>query len=539
MWILLCCILANKMSWLKRLTRPGFRSYTLMLVALYLFLVFAFHSNLDPNYYGNGRSLEADSNDAAIDSEKLELGSLAPKRLEGYDVIEGKADRPEVRIDPDSRAARYLREYGAKYVNPPVEHEFKRVNQRVMPSPSDELCFGTPMAETNTFTSVVPDLYVYSVFWDARYNDFDNTDAGVRLRIMTVIRTSLARSKPPIYCIFRNATHDWVPIKATFYEMCENHGRPYGGFILSCEVPQHIYGANKNISICSVRLTSNDLPSTGTAVHTFKVINTVAREKRHDFAICVAPLYGQLSHNQLIEFIELSSILGSSHVTFYDFNISPDTLSLLEYYASIERVTIVPWRLSDYLDRSIWYHGQLVSILDCLYRNMALTKYLAFNDIDEYMMPYEHVDWNAMMTSLDSDNNCGYQFNSVFVDPNKQAAVYDGPMTHKHLLTLTNTQRTVSRSKIRTKCMLKPQLVFEAGIHHISKPIVAHLQTVRMDMPQALLHHHRVCQPNFGMNCQDFIDDRVVPSRYADVLIERVNQTKHLFLADSAPLENH
>ena len=512
------------MSWWKRRVKPSFRNYTLSLVMLYLFLVFAFHSRLDPSNSDDRAALNDIDADVAA---RAEIGKSTSKHS---DVIEQRGDRPEVVVDPDSRAARYLREYRARYANPP-DHDFNREANVIAPAvpPLDDNCLGTPIPESHEFVEVAPELHVYSVFWDTRYNDFDNNDTGVHLRIMTIMKRHRAQAQPPVYCIFRNASHDWIPVQVTYYEMCENHDGHNGGYILSCKVPRHVYGDDKCTSVCSVRLSGDCRRDSNATVQEFKVINTVAHAERRNFSICVAPLYGHLSHDQLIEFMELSALLGANHVTFYDFNIAPQTASLLRYYERVKRVTLIPWGLSNYFDNSVWYHGQLVSILDCLYRNMALTKYLAFNDIDEYMIPYEYVDWSAMMTSLDDDDKCGYQFNSVFIDPSKQADTYEGPEEYRHLTTLRNTRRSVVRSKVRTKCMLKPQLVFEAGIHHISKPIVAHLQTVRMDLPQALLHHHRACQPNFGMNCHDFIDDAVVRTRYAAHLYERFNTSMQLF----------
>ena len=37
----------------------------------------------------------------------------------------------------------------------------------------------------------------------------------------------------------------------------------------------------------------------------------------------------------------------------------------------------------------IWYHGQLVSNNDCLYRTMALSAFTTFHDIDEFIIPHQ------------------------------------------------------------------------------------------------------------------------------------------------------
>ena len=52
-------------------------------------------------------------------------------------------------------------------------------------------------------------------------------------------------------------------------------------------------------------------------------------------------------------------------------------------------VTVLPWKLPPTMSNThIWYHGQLVSNNDCLYRTMALSAFTAFHDIDEFIVPH-------------------------------------------------------------------------------------------------------------------------------------------------------
>jgi len=91
------------------------------------------------------------------------------------------------------------------------------------------------------------------------------------------------------------------------------------------------------------------------------------------------------------------------------------------------------------------------------------------------------------------------------------------------LLTLRATQRSEHFSDIRTKCMVRPYEIFEAGIHHVSKPIWAHLAVERVDTGAALLHHYRKCVGMYGMNCAGTVVDDTVPRRYADRLARAVD----------------
>ena len=402
---------------------------------------------------------------------------------------------------------------------------------------SDQIkpCIGKPARESFQFVEISPQFLVYSVFWDTRSNDFDNIDGGVYLRIMTVISQGIAKQKKGLYCLFEDperknvqvqgSPHDgdtdvntgYISVLATYYEMCENHGKSQGGYILSCRVPEELYNPQNKTPLCSVRLSPSHSHNEGADFH---IVDTKPRPDAHGFSVCTAPLYGDIPKTKLVEFIELSAMLGAEHITFYDFDISQVTQKLLRYYQKQSRVTLIPWPLPKNIDAGVWYHGQLIAILDCLYRNMATSKYLAFNDIDEFMVPYNYTDWKDMMTHLDKEGHCGYQFNSAFFDPSKGDSLQD-PKTSK-LVTFTSNKKTSSSSRIRTKCMVKPYQLFEAGIHHISKPILAHLQIIRLDLPDALLHHYRTCQANFRMNCHLFENNTIIPERYGKVLVDNV-----------------
>ena len=178
----------------------------------------------------------------------------------------------------------------------------------------------------------------------------------------------------------------------------------------------------------------------------------------------------------------------------------------------------------------MWYNGQLVSIQDCLYRNMGYTEFLSFNDLDEFMIPHAQYDWHEMMQIMHKPLHCGYQFRSAFFDPSRKAAAPPPKPQHASLSTMVLTQRSSTISRIRTKCMVQPRKIFEKGIHHVSKPILAHLKVVPVDLPVGLLHHYRNCEANFGMSCYQFESDTTV-HKYADRLHASVQKANmHLGL---------
>ena len=135
------------------------------------------------------------------------------------------------------------------------------------------------------------------------------------------------------------------------------------------------------------------------------------------------------------------------------------------------------------------------------------------------------------MRHVDSDDVVGFQFNSVFFDPSKQEGEDVNVSSFSHLRTLAHVRRSVSYCRVRTKYLVKPQLVMGVGVHHISRATTSHLKSRHMLASQALLHHHRQCEPYYNTNCQQFQRDDVIRVRYAHALQLRFNTTTEQFRA--------
>ena len=120
------------------------------------------------------------------------------------------------------------------------------------------------------------------------------------------------------------------------------------------------------------------------------------------FSICVPPIHTYSNFKELIEWIELTMLLGVEHFTFYKVSMSKRMEQVLSYYSKRGLVEVLPWQMPKDLSKDMHYHGQLAAINDCLYRNRNSTKYLAFNDLDEYIIPRgkDTTTWADMMPNL-------------------------------------------------------------------------------------------------------------------------------------------
>ena len=452
------------------------------LCGLYLIVMLMFHSDIqDSRPNPKHRARETLEEEVAPQLKKT-LAPLDP----GYQ----RTPTGAVRVIPETRA-HFQEGFHDNGMIPLPQVKVRHVQQKTE-APHMRACDGPDNGHQFEFHELIPNkLYLYSAFWDTRPNDFDNTRNGTFVRIMSVLRW--AGNKPDLVCTFQTSDGRMLKTDVHYYEMCENHGRPLGGFIISCPVPAEIPGQPCSVSLAK---TSTWLKTAG---YKMKVLPLKPRDNRDQFAICVPPIYGNVNKRKLVEFIEVSKMLGAQRIVFYDYKIGDETAKVLEYYEASGYVDVLPWMYPELLEKSSWYHGQLIAIQDCLYRNMHTAEYLAFNDIDEFIVPHVHADWTQMAEAMFQPDHCAYQLPSAFFPP--------PPIASNKSILLTSTKRTKFMSTIRTKCLVKPYLIFEKGIHHVSKPIWAHLQVVRMPKEIAFLHHYRLCMRDFAMNCKEYIDD--------------------------------
>lgn len=93
---------------------------------------------------------------------------------------------------------------------------------------------------------------------------------------------------------------------------------------------------------------------------------------------------------QLMEFVELNYLLGIGHFTFYKNTIGPNVECVLDRYIKDKLITVLPWTLDMVSKQEIRTEGMFAALNDCLYRNMYKSKYVAFLDIDEIIVPKQN-----------------------------------------------------------------------------------------------------------------------------------------------------
>ena len=380
---------------------------------------------------------------------------------------------------------------------------------------------------TNQFREIQGE-YFYSAYVDRR-------NASVTfVRVMALLRR---QTLSDLHCHFRNASDDIVTSPGELYEMCENHRKLMGGWMVSCELPEVL----RDHTPCSVMVSTLPTFSQRTPPQLYVELPLFDTRSAHSasavqsFGVCVPPLFGNITPSQLVEFVEMTRLLGARHFVFYNhssprFALSSELSLALRFYQHLGVATTIPWRLPT-SDRDVWYKGQLLAINDCLYRTMHALRFVAFNDLDEFIVPRVGARWQHIVREVEEyvreqtrfDRSIAqmrvvaYSFPSAFFVSDEHPPPASQLAVHR---------RTRTQSDVRKKVMVRPEAIFELGIHHVSRVFddsSAYVHNVWKE--QALLHHYRACTAQFdpAMQCYSFVHDNTT-AKYLTAL--RLNVDK-------------
>ena len=199
----------------------------------------------------------------------------------------------------------------------------------------------------------------------------------------------------------------------------------------------------------------------------------------------------------LIEWIKLTMLLGVEHFTFYNESMSKRTGQVLSYYSKRGLAEVMPWQSPTELQKNshCHYHDQLAAINDCLYRNRNLTEYLAFNDLDEYIIPRDQdtLTWADMMSKLKYGNSYSFR-NTFFWRKWSEKGITSKNNNSDNLLTMSvlkHANYTFPNRK-RSKVIIRPEMVEIMHIHFVAQDVSGAEETANgVNINIGLLHHYR------------------------------------------------
>ena len=366
-------------------------------------------------------------------------------------------------------------------------------------------CVGKQTEDEYKVKEVLPDVFVYSAFLDERDNDIDaedrNRNGTHAVRIMTILPNPWKRKNPTLYCVVLLTPGQFWSTQLKVYVAIRSHIRTYTPHILSCHLPRELWQTPP----CSVLISpTSDPRNTSQWIKVHSSVSTV----QHNLQVCVPPLFGNITHTDLIEFIEVARLFGADRIHFYNYQTSSSAEKVLRYYEKLGIVTVLPWKLDSRLTclTDLHYYGQELNVQDCLYRNMFSAHFLAFMDIDEVFVPRNHSSWISMMMSVKNYTQlAGVHVHSAFFDPSWQHKHNSSSNVRIHRFTDVIRSKPIYIYIRRNKCIVNPRHVFAMSIHYIRKTILARMKEVDLPVELVLLHHYRNCVVK-----QRFCKDRII-----------------------------
>ena len=373
---------------------------------------------------------------------------------------------------------------------------------------SDKPC--PEITEAPHFIEVEKGTLLYSAWFD---------DRKAQRYIQVLLMTSRRKNPPFLSCEFQNGSNSNTStvVASLYYEINSRYsGKRYGLFVASCGLPKDLVSIPCFVDI-SIKFTSEQ--PNGHFV--LPVGNTRKETTKREYGICIAPLHGNIHVSELLEFLELSRLLGASQFTFYDFEISDNITKLLNYYESKGLAQVLSWKIPSYItQQDVHYYGQILAMQDCLFRSMNRLNFVAFNDIDEFIVPFHYDNMSSLLHHIHEENHCGHCF---------QSARFRHEVSEAQTTPWFVTQNVLNRARnadtTRPKCVDDPQRVFEHGVHLIMQPLESKYKTHQVKWDVARVFHYRKCpQP---CNMPDTVTDATM-QKYGERLKQNINVIRKL-----------
>lgn len=402
------------------------------------------------------------------------------------------------------------------------------------------------------FVPLTPFLSVFGVYLDKRTSQ-------VYIRILVLQK----QVNHTVRMVCRLG--DTMSAVAQAYEMCENHGKDYGGWIYSCPLANRLTPDNIHIAIywgdnssyhtfqlqalqphrkCggqdfdnlnTIKKYPTQLNLTAPLLQTqhetssHQQLSHVTACKQTKIAVCVPPIHGNIPLQKLIHFLELAALLGADQIFLYIDNIPEDLRAFLTHYNS-DFLTLVGWDmsfLSQSLYKVLWNHGQLLAIQHCLYSQMTDFDWLMFMDIDEMLVPQTASTWQELVQDIlnvhhvNTDQVAAITFHSAFFSQDIQT-----PQSSSSIPYFQYLYRSKQLSRERSKLLVRSQSALEVGIHHLSQAVSRNLRILPAPTHQVILHHYRTCDPA-NVQCDQVVKDLTI-LKYEDQLTQASKQKLNL-----------
>ena len=143
--------------------------------------------------------------------------------------------------------------------------------------------------------------------------------------------------------------------------------------------------------------------------------------------------------------------------------------------------------------------------------------FVAFNDLDEYIVPLQYSNMSSMLRSIHKEKHCGHCFQSAKFVVSGRGRQNSWPVT-QHVF-----NRRPKADPTRPKCVVDPSRVFEHGVHFIMQPLEGKYVTDNVDWNAARVFHYRECH---DPTCNGELEEDKTMEKYGQRLSQRIDVIK-------------
>ncbi|XP_043272808.1 uncharacterized protein [Venturia canescens] len=394
--------------------------------------------------------------------------------------------------------------------------------------------------------------------------------AWAMIRIIGIIPTRLEKSR--LYCYHRyRYKESWERKDVVFEEKSigtrlaaykENFGMANCAAHILCELPGRLNRSERIRLPYEVTVTleavenARDLRDREFVVvrypnNGWKDVSDESRPREDGVAVCVQPLHHRFGDDlDLVAFVEFYRGMGVSRFTFYRDSVSPRVNKVLEHYVGEGIVTMIDWKLPDFyaFERNLRVDGIFAALNDCLYRSTfhAGYRYVAGVDVDEYIVPKEHDNFQQMMEHLNprgNDEQIGaWIFRNVFfylMHPDDTSTLAPNlPRLKLHVKTWR--WRKTNSAWDRSKFIVQGRDIIDLGNHRVwltkrSWSIFGRrYREVTVEPKIASSHHYRKCETKIETCWQRSTEIDRTAHRFTARVAQRVSDVLRIVFPDEA-----
>ena len=278
--------------------------------------------------------------------------------------------------------------------------------------------------------------------------------------------------------------------------------------------------------------------------------NNIAKPVSYNFTVCLGrPLYGTVSVNWLLEWLELNRLFGADKILLHNDSFSSSLDPYIDYYRRIGLVRLLPWHFPghypDIDPETLSYYLQQTMLTDCLYRHQRITKYLVVCDLDELIVPRHPSDytWDQMISRTGcSERVNGYGARHMLFSEEyerQSRSSKEGNRRERVMLDMTTRTSIVSKYYKRAKYIANTFFTTALSIHNIANGVGDEECVLSVDV--AGLHHYRKTIPSsrFKVNQRNpLVIDKTL-HKYGEPLGQSLTKIRRSINVDNEKLSNN